>query len=97
MGLTASVEYLGIAMNYAKSLGVDTERIYRKAGFDASILKKPGARIPVDQFSAVWDVLEEETPDRDLSPVEVANDIPGRVGFSGQGALHSVKLPAPPR
>lgn len=66
MGYTASVEYLSIAMNYAQNLGLDITKIYKKAGFDTSILKKPCARISIKQLSDIWDSLEDEHPDPDL-------------------------------
>jgi AraC-like DNA-binding protein len=83
MGLSASVEYLNLAMNYALQLGLDPDQIYRKAGFDASILKTPGARIPVDQFSAVWDAFEEVNPDADLGLHlgETTFNFPGHILF----------------
>jgi len=83
MGLTASVEYLSLAMNYVLQLGLNPDRIYQKAGFDASILKKPGARIPLDQFKAVWDALEEDCldPDLGLHAGETVSNFPGHIVF----------------
>lgn len=66
MGLTVSVEYLRFVMNYASKSGAEPDRIYQIAGFDASIMTKPGARIPLDQFKTVWDTLEDELQDPDL-------------------------------
>ena len=62
---------------------IDPDRIYKKAGFDASILKTPGARIPLDQFKAIWDKLEEEFPDPDLGlhVGETVLHFPGHILF----------------
>ncbi|MBU0991983.1 MAG: AraC family transcriptional regulator [Proteobacteria bacterium] len=66
MEFTASVEYVRLIMNYAPLSGFDSFRIYQKAGFDPSILEKAGARIPADQFNAIWEALEEINPDKNL-------------------------------
>lgn len=80
---TASAEYLRFIMNYAPQLGIDPERIYKKTGFDSSVLKKSGARIPVEQFSEVWNALEEENlnPDLGLHIGESIFNFPGHILF----------------
>jgi len=81
--LTASVDYLRFIMNYAIRAGLDPDRIYRKAGFDSTVLKQSGGRISVDRFSAVWDALEEVNPDPDfgLHLGETVFNFPGHILF----------------
>lgn len=83
MGHTVSVEYLRLAMNYASQIGIDPNRIYQNAGFDAAILEKSGARIPLDQFKTIWDTLEEDYPDPDLGlhAGETLFNLPGHILF----------------
>jgi AraC-like DNA-binding protein len=61
--LTISVEYIYFIMSFATQLGFDTDLIFKQAGFDASILEETGARVPIGQLSALWEVLEENNTD----------------------------------
>jgi AraC-like DNA-binding protein len=66
MGFTASSEYLRLIKNFSPRFQLDPGLLYKKAGFEASTLEKSGARIPAEQFHALWDALEEINPDQDL-------------------------------
>ena len=60
MGLTTSVEYIRLIMNYAELAGLNPDQVYHVAGFDPSVLDKAETRIAVDQFITIWDALEEK-------------------------------------
>ena len=63
---TASSEYLRLIKNFMPQFQHDPGLELKKAGFEAAILEKSGARIPADQFHALWNALEEINPDQDL-------------------------------
>lgn len=66
MGLTTSVEFIRLIMSYASSSGIDSDKIYAKAGFDISSLEDTSARVSFFKFGALWLALKEESSDSDF-------------------------------
>jgi len=64
-------------------LGLDPERIYKQAGFDPSILEKPGTRIFLEEFMTIWIAVEtlNTDPDLGLHIGEKAIMFPGHILF----------------
>jgi hypothetical protein len=65
-GVSVSIEYIIFIMNHMSGLGIDPGGVYSTAGFNSSILKTPGARVPFDQFNTLWNALEDKSIDENL-------------------------------
>ncbi len=65
--VTASSDLVGILLRYASRIGIDTEGVCEKVGLDSSVADEPGARIPAQEFNALWEAIVRRSGDLDFA------------------------------
>lgn len=63
---TASIDLTRILLKYASKAMLDIREIFDAVRLDPSVLKNAGARIPIEQFNAIWEEIVARTHDRNF-------------------------------
>jgi len=63
---TASIDLTRILLKYASKASLDIRKVCDAARLDPSVLKNTGARIPIEQFNAIWEEIVARTHDRNF-------------------------------
>ncbi len=65
-GATASVDLTRILLKYASTDALDIREICDEIRLDPLVLENAGARIPIEQFNAIWEEIVSRTRDRNF-------------------------------
>lgn len=61
---SVSYEIIGILIEYATSINIDIQEIFKTIHFNPGLLKHPSARIPVNQYQTLWKKIVDKSKDK---------------------------------